>query len=173
MKKARKVFLLTGFNNWGKTTLIQNLFNCGRFPRDTTIEFAGYDFCVIPQSNDDDGRDAYEAEVLRKMNITQASYIFSAFCPTREPGRPIPARLGNQYNPGNNLSADIIATLYKNDEIILIPIEYKWCNHAKLELSEIINYYGNIPNFKIEPLLGNNITKKLSDLDAIVRNNLP
>ena len=31
-----KVFLITGFNNWGKTTIIKKLFQRQRFYRNTT-----------------------------------------------------------------------------------------------------------------------------------------
>ena len=59
----------------------------------------------------------------------------SAFCPTRE--------LSNDliYD-----SREIINKLFKNDDVYIIALEYKWCGHAKLELKKINNYLnlGNV-----------------------------
>ncbi len=86
----RKVFLLTGFQNWGKTWLIKKLFNRQRFFEHSVYNYRDHSFCVIPKSNDDLGQLGYESEYHRRIkklygkNIVP-QYIFSAFCPTKEP----------------------------------------------------------------------------------------
>ncbi len=88
-KDMRKVILLTGFNNWGKTTLIQAIFNRTRFHQNQVYRFAGHDFCVQPLSNDDIGKKRYEDSMkyrlreLSKKGI-KTTHIISAFCPTKD-----------------------------------------------------------------------------------------
>lgn len=159
----RKVFLLTGFQNWGKTWLINQLFSRNRFYKDTLYGFGGQQFCVMPQSNDDLGSDGYERAYQERMSAqtkagNSASYIFSAFCPTKETW---------------NQSDQILKNLYSNDEIILIPIEYKWCGHAKLQLNEIAQFYSSFKNLSIHPLSQNNAALKLQELQKIVQSCLP
>lgn len=159
----RKVFLLTGFQNWGKTWLIQKLFSRKRFSKDVLYGFNDHLFCVMPMSNDDLGKEGYEhayhkrMEALRKGGIKPA-YIFSAFCPTKE---------------DSNRSADIIRDLYSTDQIVLIPIEQKWCNHATLKLNELEEYYSAFKNIIILPLSQKDPTRKLPELQGIVRSCLP
>ena len=159
----RKIFLLTGFQNWGKTWLIKELFSCKRFSKNTLHAFGGASFCVMPQSNDDLGKDGYERayhdriHALRKAG-TEPAYIFAAFCPTKET---------------SNQSADIIRDLYSKDEIVLIPIEHKWCNHAKLKPDELEQYYSIFRNIRIHPLSQKNPDKKLPELQSIVQSCLP
>lgn len=159
----RKVFLLAGFQNWGKTRLIRELFSPRKnFLKNYVYPLHGYDFCVMSISNDDLGKEGYEAEYqermdeLNKRQITP-KYILSAFCPTKEHG---------------NESADIIRNIYSKDDIILIPIEYKWCNHAKLQIDELIEYYSVFKNIKLISLSQKDPTKKLKSLNQIIGNNL-
>jgi len=159
----RKVFLLTGFQNWGKTHLINQLFSRSRFYKGSTYAFGGHDFLVLPQSNDDLGKDGYEWTYQERMkelgkNGIKPKYIFSAFCPTKEPW---------------NLSADIIKNLYAKDTVVMIPIEYKWCEHARLQLPEISSYFSTLPNVSFSPLSGKDPSKKLAALQKIVLSKLP
>ncbi len=160
----RNVFLLTGFNNWGKTTLINDLFGKSRFIKDQLHTYANRDFCVIPQSNDDLGEDgyleAYHERILKlAKNGIQPSYIFSAFCPTREP---------------TNDSLRIISSIYAGDQVFIMPIVYKWCGHAKLRMPDINAYYSGHKSIKsILPISGKQPGKaKLSELQSII-NQLP
>jgi hypothetical protein len=159
----RKVFLLTGFQNWGKTWLIGELFSRQRFYKDALYDFAGCSFCVMPKSNDDFDKEGYEADYKERMDILnksgiQPKYIFSAFCPTKEDW---------------NQSIDILHNLYSQDQIILIPIEYKWCGHARLQLKEIEQYYSAVKNLRVQPLSQKDSTKKLQSLQEIVLSCLP
>ncbi len=51
----RKVFLITGFNNWGKTKIIKDVFKKNNFRQNQLHTFPGAacDFMVMPFSNDD------------------------------------------------------------------------------------------------------------------------
>src|SRR5581483_7677790 len=95
-------------------------------------------------------------DTLRKSGI-KPKYIFSAFCTTKETW---------------NLSDEIIRNLYSEDQIILIPIEYKWCGHAKLQLNEIAQYYSKFTSLSIQPLSLKDPSKKLQALKEIMRSSL-
>ena len=155
----RKVFLLTGFNNWGKTQLIKDLFNKGRILKNQLHSYSGKDFFVLPNSNDDLGENGYVYDYQQRIKILKNNgitpkLIFSAFCPTKEP---------------NNNSSRIIKTLYANDQVYIIPIVYKWCLHAKLEVGDISSYYSTHSNVSTHPLNCKNIgNPKLTELQNIL-----
>lgn len=116
--------LIAGFNNWGKTYLISQLFGKKRFVKSAVAHFAGHDFCIIPASNDDLGKNRYMADYRNRIVSLQkkghaVTHVIAAFCPTLEP---------------NNDSRSIIEQLFSHDRVFLIPIEYKWCGHAKLRI---------------------------------------
>ena len=85
-----KVFLITGFNNWGKTTIIKKLFQRQRFYRKTTysssslVDSSGKkpNFCVQPHSNDDIGAKNYINNTNHRKPIKTSIYK-TAFCPTK------------------------------------------------------------------------------------------
>ena len=88
-----KVFLITGFNNWGKTTIIEKLFQRQRFYRNTTysssslVDSSGKkpNFWVQQHSNDDIGKQNYIKKIESyDRKPVKPAYILSAFCPTRE-----------------------------------------------------------------------------------------
>ncbi|WP_442764695.1 hypothetical protein [Sulfurospirillum cavolei] len=144
----QKVFLITGFQNWGKTFIIENLFeNRQRFYKDGLYELCGKQFCVQPQSNDDWGSDGYINAIKSRFNALSSSpaYVISAFCPTKEP-----------YND----SLKIIQELYQNSKIYLITLEHKWCLHAQLNISELIKYYSSLTNVQIINIEETDPTKK-------------
>ena len=135
----RKVFLITGFNNWGKTTLLFDLFGVGAFRTDRLYPFGGQQFMVVPKSNDDLGFKGYKKEVARRLKKLgevglRPKYIASAFCPTREP---------------QNNSIQLLHDLYGTDQIEMLLIEHKWCLHAKLQLPIIEKFYASEPNLTL------------------------
>jgi hypothetical protein len=164
----RTVFLLTGFNNWGKTYLIRKLFHDQkhdrqRFEKNVLYPFGGQDFCVMPLSNDDLGEPRYEKDYQERMALLKKakknpSFILSAFCPTQEL---------------NNSSTRIIQKLYKDDRVIMIPIEYKWCGQAKLLLKAIHEHYEDAPTVEIQPITQAAPEQKLKRLQEIVQAALP
>lgn len=157
----RKIFLLTGFSNWGKSTLIKQVFDRKVFYRKQLYSIPsikGVEFCVQPQSNDDWGFLGYKDDIEKRVIEVAKSYkapthIFSAFCPTREE---------------NNLSENLIRQLFANDEVFIIPIETKWCGHAKLDINELTSYYSSLNNVVIHTLSGNSSSKP-SDLIRIIK----
>lgn len=157
-KKVRKVFLLTGFSNWGKTTLIYDLFKYRRFQYDQLYPYAGHMFCVQSQSNDDLGRQGYERIMNKRIAALAAAgrnptHIMTAFCPTREP---------------DNESIEIIRGLYSADAVHVIAIKYKWCLHAELIIPEIEKYYSSINNVSLHVLAERDIKNKKQSLDGLL-----
>ncbi|WP_141639890.1 hypothetical protein [Cupriavidus basilensis] len=152
------VYLITGFNNWGKTHLIKALFGKEAFRKGVTHSHAGNEFCVIPQSNDDLGQAGYAKRYgeyiasLDKKGITP-THILSAFCPTGEP---------------HNDSAKLINSLYRNDDVHMILLKHKWCGHAQLQIRSIEDYYAGIRNLKIHSLTQTNPNNKLADLKSLL-----
>lgn len=154
----RTVFLLTGFQNWGKTYLLYKAFQKGAFFSHVLHECGGRNFCVIPQSNDDLGKEGFEDRVDEKLDELlkagiKPDYIVAAFCPTRET---------------KNNSYEIIKEKFKGDHVVLVPIEYKWCGHAKLQLDEIKKYYSTLHNVRIAPLTASDEALKLEKLIEIL-----
>ena len=160
-----KVFLITGFNNWGKTTIIEKLFQRQRFYHKTTysssslVDSSGKkpNFCVQPSSNDDIGKQNY-IDNTKHRRLVKPAYILSAFCPTRE--------LNNNSRKLNNDSREIINELFKNDDVYIIALEYKWCGHAKLELKKINNYLnlGNVFFHAVSQPNNNKVTNDVANV---------
>ena len=155
----RKVFLLTGFNNWGKTRLICDLFGKGRFVKHLPHTYANKDFCVIPQSNDDLGEQGYISSYKSRVYEAKKSwgnpnYILSAFCPSKEP---------------SNDSLRIISSIYSSDDVYILPIVYKWCGHAKLMIPDINRYFSAHKNIQVHPITSKSIgVKKLAELQKVL-----
>ncbi len=158
-----KVFLITGFNNWGKTTLLSDLFGVKAFRKGVPHHYAGYPFLVIPKSNDDLGKKGYEREYRDRLKKFQKAngkpaYIASTFCPTRETW---------------NNSIDILRSLYGGDQIEMLLLEYKWCGHAKLLISEIEQFYASEPNVTVHRVAPKTRTGKLASAKTILSSKLP
>jgi hypothetical protein len=159
----RKVFLITAFNNWGKSTLLSDLFGMKAFRKDVPHFYAGHPFLVLTKSNDDLGKRGYEREYREGLRDFQKangapSYIASAFCPTREP---------------RNDSKEILRSLYGKDKIEMLLLEYKWCGHAKLLLREIEQFYAGEKNVTIHRVPSKNRAGKLTSVKAIISFALP
>ena len=159
----RKVFLITGFNNWGKTTLLSELFATKAFRKRVPQYYANCPFLVMPKSNDDLGKQGCEDAFNERLGKFEeangrAKYIASAFCPTREPG---------------NDSIDILHTLFKRDQIEMLLLEYKWCGHAKLQLPAIKNFYAGESNVTVHTVTSPTAAGRLSEVQAIFSSKLP
>jgi len=162
----RKVFLITGFNNWGKTTLLSNLFATRVFQMRVPQylpSFGQCGFLVMPQSNDDLGEPRYINAFNNRLNVFQsangnAKYIASAFCPTREPA---------------NNSINILNTLYRTDQIEMLLIEDKWCGHAKLQIHNITSFYSSMTNITFHTVSSTNALLRLNAVRNIFASNLP
>ncbi|PKO38558.1 MAG: hypothetical protein CVU31_18735 [Betaproteobacteria bacterium HGW-Betaproteobacteria-4] len=128
---------MTGFNNWGKTTHIYNIFGRSRFYMGCTYAIPGVNgaFTVESHSNDDFGEVNFVQAV--KNRIAKApSYekdIFCAFCPTRE----------NHNDSQRILEGKPFSSF---DEIHILLLKYKWDFHAELRIQEIRSYLSSVAN---------------------------
>jgi hypothetical protein len=55
----------------------------------------------------------------------------------------------------------------------MLLIEHKWCEHAKLQLAEIEQFYANEPNVTIHRVRQRAYRPKLAHVNAIVQANVP
>lgn len=121
----KKAILLTGFNNWGKTWHLRNLFFNGKRHNFMSanvyqIPKVNADFQVQPASNDDLNEQKYIAEIYKRA---KKQNLFAAFCPTREP---------------NNNSYRILTSLpLSGYEVYFFLLKYKWDHHAELRIPDI------------------------------------
>jgi len=133
----KRAILITGFNNWGKTTHIYSMFGRSRFYKGCTYSIPGVNgqFTVESHSNDDFGEDRFVEAV--KDRISQSppmeKDIFCAFCPTRE-----------DYNDSRRILQGKLFSGF--DEIHLLLLKYKWDFHAELRIQEIRNYLSLVAN---------------------------
>ncbi|MBA5606800.1 hypothetical protein H3H36_15695 [Duganella sp. FT3S] len=159
----RKIFLITGFNNWGKTTLLSDLFGVKAFRKTVPQYYKGHPFLVMPQSNDDLLKKGYEDEFADRLEKFEkvngrAKYIASAFCPTKEP---------------SNNSIDILRELFKGDKIEILLLEHKWCGQAKLIIPEVSSFYSREKNVTLHSVSSKSAAGKLSQAQSIFNATLP
>ena len=159
----RKVFLFTGFNNWGKTTLLADVFGTKIFYKGVPEHFAGHDFLVMPQSNDDLGKIRYEREFLERLEIYKATlgqpeYVAAAFCPTKE---------------RRNNSIAIMKTLFSGAKIEMLLLEYKWCDQAKLILSEVDSHFSGEKSVTTHHITSRTRPGRLSAAQRVLAATLP
>ncbi|RYF30708.1 MAG: hypothetical protein EOO23_04525 [Comamonadaceae bacterium] len=157
------MFLITGFNNWGKTRMLFDLFGVGAFRRDRLYPFGGKQFMVVPKSNDDLGFKGYKDEVEKRVKELRdvglrPKYIASAFCPTRET---------------SNDSIQLLHDLYGSDQIEMLLLEHKWCLHAKLQLPVVERFYANEPNLTMHRVRQRQHRPKLAHVVSTVQALLP
>lgn len=128
---------ITGFNNWGKTTIIQDLFSRQKFHHGWTYIPHGVnsDFTVESHSNDDWWGQIWVERLRVRINNERKQNVnlLTALCPTME--------IDNNFV---QLLSNAPFTSYSRLHIFLI--EYKWEHHAQLLLQNIINAGNSIPN---------------------------
>jgi len=167
----RKVFLVTGFNNWGKTHIIADLFGKRAFRRDRLHRFqgSGCDFMVMPYSNDDLGLYGYCEEYYERIAELPVGpkHVVSAFCPTKELERRKPR------GPKDKTSVDIITELYGDDEVHMLLLQHKWCDHAELHPVEIARFYASLSNVTITTIPATTYAPRLATLSASINAQLP
>lgn len=127
----RQATFITGFNNWGKTTIIQSLFNNRhRYYYGARYTINGVnvntEFTVESHSNDDywgyPWIELLEGRINRSPD--NGENLFSALCPTLE----------DENNFVELLSNRIFQTY---DRLNIFLIEYKWEHNAKLIIENI------------------------------------
>ena len=128
-----KAILITGFNNWGKSRLIFELFNQQRFVFGRTFHLTSVnqDFVVETHSNDDYNQADFIERVTRRMQGTMRNEnLICGFCPTREQ---------------NNSALEILQSpvFQRFDEIYLFLLRYKWDHHAELMIQNLRTHFQN------------------------------
>jgi hypothetical protein len=133
----KRAILLTGFNNWGKTTHIYSLFGQSRFYMGSSYSILGVNgqFTVESHSNDDFGEDRFIKAVKNRVakSPLHEEDIFCAFCPTREAKNDSLRILHSKPFSGF-------------DEIHVLLLKYKWDFHAELRVQEIRTYLSPAAN---------------------------
>ena len=136
----RRAVFITGFNNWGKSTIIRDLFNGRkRFRYDELYAMSGVNFAteftVQSQSNDDLWGQAWADKVIFRNGLSpdNGANLLSALCPAVE-----------KTNNFINLLSNPPFNSY--DKLYIFLIEYKWEHHAKLIIDNIISAGQHIPN---------------------------
>lgn len=124
----RRAILLTGFNNWGKTTHICSLFNRSRFYFGSTYSIAGVNasFTVESHSNDDYSATRYIDVLLERINRSpdNGENLFCPLCPSREAA-----------NDSRSILTQL--PLSKYGEVYLFYLKFKWDHHAELRIKDI------------------------------------
>ncbi|AYB29448.1 hypothetical protein [Chryseolinea soli] len=138
----KKAILITGFNNWGKTRIINhaNLFNGRNYKWGQTCRINGInsEFIVENHSNDDYvGKNWIKQLQARIKEVEKNQHnenwnLFTALCPSLE----------NNNNFIHLLNDEMFADYEKH----LFLIKYKWENHAELIIKNIQSKLHLIPN---------------------------
>lgn len=133
----KQAIFITGFNNWGKTTIIQELFNRKKYYPGVAYQIGSVnaDFTVESHSNDDYGGQNWINAIQRRINQEPRNNVnlITALCPAMENG-----------NRFTDLLSNPLFSAYSTLHLFLI--EYKWEHHAKLIVSNIIQEGKAIPN---------------------------
>lgn len=138
--QMRRAFFITGFNNWGKSTIISDLFNNKkRFLYGYLYSISGVNFnaqfTVQSQSNDDLWEQGYIDRINERIRTAPdgGQNLFSALCPTMETTNNFVRILTNPP-----------FTTY--DHLYIFLIEFKWEHHARLSINNIQQAGRQIPN---------------------------
>lgn len=135
----RRAFLVTGFNNWGKSSLIFDLFERGRFSKEDNYSIGGINasFTVKSHSNDDLATDRYLREISERLDASKKKKpdFFGALCPTAH----------SRNDSKSILSTDLFTQF---DEIHLLLLKYKWDLHAELRIQAIQDHLQPISNLR-------------------------
>ncbi|MCX6119989.1 MAG: hypothetical protein NTX44_00015 [Ignavibacteriales bacterium] len=130
------IILISGFSNWGKTTIIKDIFARSYFKWGRVYPIPNVNnavFTVETRSNDDYSKDTYISEWKERIKFAphQPYHLFGAFCPSRE-------RKNNSYDILTNHPFD------QHGDIHLLHLVRKWDHHAELRMTEIRNYFSRI-----------------------------
>lgn len=143
----RRANFIVGFNNWGKTTLMFQLFGKERYAYHLTHPLSGINhtpgFMVQTLSNKYVGQ-TLVPEIERRLHETghfnPAPDLFSALCPSTEPRK--------KMDTHNNFIEILSDPIFKKfDEFNFFLLLNKWDHHARLNPDNIISTYNNLyPN---------------------------
>jgi len=159
MKKKKRAILITGFSNWGKTTIIYELFGRKWIGKQTPYKIKDSnlekEFIVMPYSNDDITNPEKFINELRKRynNRDNDIDLLSAFCPTSE-------------DKNNSLKILRKGFFQQFDEIVLVYLIDRWDNHASLNMKKIIDFYKSLENLKHIEIIVENSKSEVEILTA-------
>jgi hypothetical protein len=135
----KRAVFITGFNNWGKTSIIFELFGRKKFNYNKTYKIKGVnfstEFTVESSSNDDLWGTTWVNQVQNRINQSpdNGESIVAALCPT--------------MHDNNNFITLLKSTTFTNyDKLYILLIEYKWEHHAKLMIDNIVQAGKQVPN---------------------------
>lgn len=133
----RKAIFIAGFNNWGKTTTIYQLFGGKRFLYGKPYTIAGINarFTVESHSNDDLWGESWRALVTRRIEQESEAdlHLFTALCPT--------------IHEGNDFSVLLSQPPFdRYGELHILLLEFKFDHHARLMIDNITRAGAGIPN---------------------------
>lgn len=135
--KIRKAIFIAGFENWGKTSVICQLFDRQNFLFGWHYAIDDIDarFTVDSHSNDDLGGERWLELITRRIKQeTEADlHLISAICPT--------VHVSNDFC---KLLSQSPFGVYQELHILLL--EFKFDHHARLMVDNIIQTGGAIPN---------------------------
>jgi len=129
---------IVGFNNWGKSTIIRELFGQKNFSKHITYKLRNTivqtKFCVQSISNDDIGQN-FINEITDRLDKTSKWQpdLFATLCPSME--------VNNNYQ--QILSNPIFNSF---DQLNFFLLKYKWEHHAELITQNIISDLNGIAN---------------------------
>ena len=138
----RKANFIVGFNNWGKSTILFDLFKKKKFYYYEIYNLKINDknltqkFIVQIQSNDDISK-RYIAEIERKMNVAENKNadLFAALCPSLEPKNDVREILQNPI-------------FAKFGELNFFVLKNKWEGNASLNIENIKEYLSTFKKVK-------------------------
>ena len=143
----RRANFIVGFNNWGKTTLMFQLFGKERYAYHLTHHLTSIayppGFMVQTLSNKYVGQNL-AAEIERRLyetkHIVPSPDLFSSLCPSTEPRKKM-----DTHNNFIEILSDPIFKVF--DEFNFFLMLNKWDHHAQLNPTNIIDTYNNLyPN---------------------------
>ena len=133
----RKAIFIAGFNNWGKTTIMYQLFGRKRFlyGKSYTIDGIHASFTVESHSNDDLWGKRWRKLVKGRLDLEIEAdlHLFAAVCPTIHNDNDFRLLLSQPpFDPYG--------------ELHILLLEFKFDHHAKLMIDNITQAGGSIPN---------------------------
>ena len=156
----QKAILITGFNNWGKTRLIHELFGKKRFfARKThTIPSVNETFAVFTYSNDDFGEIQFKRKLQHVLEVCPNSgeNLIVAFCPTLE-----------QANDSRRILRSTPLDDYRERHILLLI--NKWDHQAILRANIIRQNLGGVARVTFHIIDGTTLQARRTQAFNVLR----
>jgi len=159
----KKAIFITGFNNWGKSTIIENLFNRRYYYYNRTYPLheveIEIEFTVETHSNDDYIGERWLELIENRINNSpnNGQHLFTALCPSME----------RDNNFVNLLNSQLLREYKK----YIFLIEYKWDLHPKLITKNIIRLNDDIDNAQFFVINSRMMPGKINQLISQFNNN--